>query len=114
MELNREQVKSAIRWFISTFSGIFIGWATAKGWDVSGITSIFSNESIIGLVASAVVLIWGWFSKTKPGLINAAVGAVPEIKKVEIQATSLAPAAVQSASDIVQKTGPTVVASGKL
>src|SRR5262245_7988004 len=114
MELNREQVKSAIRWFITTFGGIFIGWATAKGWDTSGITAIFSNESIIGIVASLIVLIWTWISKTKPGLISSTVAAVPEIKKVEIQPTSTSPEAIKAASDIVQKTPPVVVASGRL
>lgn len=63
--MNQEQVKSAIRTLISTFGGIVAGWFAAKGWfTIDQVTSILNNETVISLIASAVVFVWGYFTHT--------------------------------------------------
>jgi len=114
MEPNKEQVKSAIRWFVSMFGGAIIGWATSRGWDVSGVLAAVNPEALIGIVASGVMLAWGLVSKTKTGLITAAVTTVPEVKKVEVAPISQTPADQREAGRIVSATPPSVVASGRL
>lgn len=111
MEANKEQVKSAIRWFIATFGGMLMGWGASKGWDVGTISSVINSEAVIGTASTVVVLIWGWFSKTKVGLINTAVSAVPEVKKIEIAPVSSQPSDFKTVDDIVKGTPPKVVAA---
>jgi len=109
---NVEQIKSAIRWVIATFGGGFIGWGTAKGWDISGLLSMFNTEAVVGVVASLIMLAWGVIAKTKTGLV-AAASAVPEVTKIEISPVSTSKDSVQAASAIVKGTSPIVVASSR-
>jgi len=110
MTPNIEQIKSLIRWSGGTFGGALIGWGTAKGWDISGLLSLFNMESLVGGVAAAIMVIWGMLAKTKVGLIAAAAG-VPEVKKIEIAPVSSGMAAMQVASEIVKGTSDVVVAA---
>jgi len=107
---NVEQVKSGLRWVGATFGGAVIGWGTSKGWDVSGLLSVFNAEAAVGTAASVIMLIWGVIAKTKTGLV-AAAATVPEVKKIEIGPTSTGKASVEIASAIVKGTSPIVVAA---
>jgi len=105
---NIEQIKSIIRWVIATFGGGVIGWGTAKGWDISGLLSMFNTEAVVGVVASIIMLAWGVIAKTKTGLVAAAT-TVPEVKKIEIAPVSSKMDAIQTASAIVKGTSQVVV-----
>jgi len=107
---NIEQVKSVIRWVIATFGGAFIGWGTAKGWDISGLMALFNTESVVGGIAGGAMLLWSMIAKTKVGLVSAAT-AVPEVKKIEIAPVASGMAAMQIASEIVKSTSDVVVAA---
>jgi predicted lipid-binding transport protein (Tim44 family) len=110
MTPNIEQTKSIVRWLGGTFGGALIGWGTAKGWDISGLMSMFNTEALVGGVATGIMIIWSMVSKTKVGLIAAAT-TVPEVKKIEIAPVSSGMVAMQTASEIVKGTSDIVVAA---
>lgn len=80
--MNPEQVKSGVRWFISTFGGFLVGWAASRGWvNAEMLTNILSSETFIGLVTAGAMLVWGIFNKTKANMV-ASTMAIPEVKGV--------------------------------
>jgi hypothetical protein len=57
VELNKEQVKSAVRWFGATFGGAIAGFFVAKGWlTADQVMSILTSEVFVGVVATAAQL----------------------------------------------------------
>lgn len=109
MQPNTEQVKSAIRWFVATFGGMIVGWAAARGWDLSGILSVINPEALISLAATVIMLVWSMLSNSKVGIITAAA-KIPEVKKVELAPTAPTEEAKAEVTRIAQATPPEVIA----
>lgn len=109
MQPNIEQVKSAIRWLVATFGGLVMGWAAARGWDLSGLLSLMNPEALISFAATMVVLVWSMFSNSKVGIITAAA-KIPEVKKVELVPADPSPEAKKEVARLAQSTPPEVVA----
>lgn len=85
--MNTEQIKSGVRWVITTFGAAFAGWAAAKGWmSAERIMAIITGETFIGLVVAGVGLVWSMFTHTKANTV-AVVDAMPEVAKVTTQPT---------------------------
>lgn len=86
--MNTEQIKSGVRWVITTFGAAFAGWAAAKGWmSAERIMAIITGETFIGLVVAGVGLVWSMFTHTKPNTA-AVVDAMPEVAKIIMQPTA--------------------------
>lgn len=85
--MNAEQIKSGVRWVITTFGAAFAGWAAAQGWmSAERIMAILTSETFIGIVVSVTGLIWGMFAHTKTNAV-AVVDAMPEVSRVVTQST---------------------------
>lgn len=96
------QITSALRWLLATFGGGFATWAALRlNISATDITSLLGNETIIGLVASGVALVWGLISHTKANQITT-VANLPEVNKVEL-APAATPALVEATPDNVVK-----------
>lgn len=95
--MNMEQVKSVTRSVVIWVGGILSGWAIARGWDISGLMSLFQSEAVIGLLAGGVMMLWGILAKRIPGLIVAAA-KVTEVKQITITDPALAEAVKTAAS----------------
>lgn len=83
MQPNNEQIKSAIRWGLTTFGGILAGWLAAKGWDSEGIMALINSPAVIGLIATLIGGGWSLFSRSKVGILTAAA-KLPEVKAIEL------------------------------
>lgn len=82
--MNREQAISAARWVVTTFGGFIAGFFAAQGWISSDtILSILNSETVIGILATVVTLIWGIFSHSAPSQI-AAIARIPEVNNKEL------------------------------
>ncbi len=93
---NTEQVKSLIRWFISTFGGAIAGWFAAKGWfTVDQVISVLNSPVLLGAASSIVVAAWGLFTHTKSNAV-AVVNAIPEVKGVITAPTAAGVALAES------------------
>jgi hypothetical protein len=76
MQPNKEQIKSAIRWFGATFGGAIAGFFVAKGWLTSDqVMSVLTSEVFISLVGSAAFGVWGLFRHTETNAV-AVVGEI--------------------------------------
>ena len=79
---NNEQVKSIIRWFVSTFGGAIAGWFAAKGWfTVDQVLSVLNSPTLLGIAASIGAAIWSMFSHTAVATV-AAANALPSVQGV--------------------------------
>jgi len=79
---NPDQVKSLIRWFVSTFGGMIAGWFAAKGWfTVDQVISVLNSPVLIGAASSIVVAVWGLFVHTQVNTV-AAANALPTVAGV--------------------------------
>lgn len=87
--MNMEQVKSGTRSVVIWVGGILSGWAIARGWDISGLMSVFQSEAVIGLLAGGVMMLWGILAKRIPGLIVAAAKTA-EVKQIVVSDPELA------------------------
>ncbi len=90
--MNNEQLKSIVRSVLIALGGLVTGWAASKGWDISGLSSIVSVETLAGLVVAVATAWWGAASKTAPNLIVSAANAVPELTAVTLDDPRLAKA----------------------
>jgi hypothetical protein len=80
--MNEEQVKSGIRWLITTFGGVVAGFFAAKGWfTVDQVLSVLNSGTFIGVVTSGVILVWGLITHKKSNAV-AVVNAMPEVQGV--------------------------------
>jgi hypothetical protein len=57
--MNPDQVKSTIRWFLSTFGGLLVGLAAARGLPADSILQVLNSEFVVGAITSAIMLAWG-------------------------------------------------------
>lgn len=105
--MNAEQVKSGVRSVVIWAGGVLSGWALSRGWDISGILSLFQSEAVIGLLAAGVMAVWGIFAKRFTGLIVSAA-TVPAVKQITVEDHALAEAVKATAAS----TG-TVIKNGR-
>lgn len=77
--MNQEQVKSGIRWLVSTFGGVLAGYFAAwSGWfSADQIVGALNSPTFLALASSIVMGIWGIFNHSDKGLV-AAVGVRAE------------------------------------
>lgn len=88
--MNKEQIKSAVRWVGTTFGSFIAGYFAAKGWiDADTVMGMLNSEVFVSLVTSLVLGGWGLWEKRRMGLIKAAA-QVPEVKKIEVADARLA------------------------
>lgn len=92
--MNSEQVKSGIRWFVSTFGGVAAGYFAAwSGWfSADQIIGALNSPTFLALASSVVMGIWGIFNKTDKNIV-AAASAVPEVKSITVSSPEMADAA---------------------
>ena len=80
--MNEEQVKSLVRWALTTLGGLVAGYFAAKGWfSVDQINSVLNSEVVIGLITSAAMAIWGYFVHTTSNAV-AVANAIPAVAGV--------------------------------
>jgi hypothetical protein len=83
--VNQEQVKSALRWVLTTGGGYLLALAVQKGWftadNAKGIASLFSSEFVVGLISAGGALIWSMIAKTAPNLVST-VDNLPQVEGV--------------------------------
>lgn len=80
MEPNVEQIKSGIRWFVTTFGGFIAGWFASKGWfSVDEVISVLNNPVLISAAASLFVGGLGLFvhKQSNAVAVVAAIAADP-------------------------------------
>lgn len=71
MAPNIEQVKSLLRWLITTFGGGIAGFFVAKGWfTIDQVTSVLNSPVLISTVASIIVGIWGLVTHTQTNAVK--------------------------------------------
>lgn len=71
MTPNIEQVKSALRWLITTFGGVVAGWFAAKGWfTIDQVTSVLNSPTTISILASVAAGIWGLVTHTQTNAVT--------------------------------------------
>lgn len=76
--MNIEQVKSALRWFVTTFGGGIAGFFVAKGWfTIDQVNSVINSPAILSLSATVIVGIWSMFTHKQSN----AVAVVDNIAK---------------------------------
>ncbi len=79
---NPDQVKSLVRWIVSTFGGVIAGWFAAKGWfTVDQVMTVLNSPALAGAAASIVVAAWGLFAHTQANTV-AAANAMPLVAGV--------------------------------
>lgn len=70
MSPNIEQVKSGLRWLITTFGGGIAGFFVAKGWfTIDQVTSVLNSPALVSLAASIIVGIWGLLVHTQTNAV---------------------------------------------
>lgn len=85
--MNQEQVKSAIRWVMTTFGTFVAGWFAAKGWfTVDQVVGVLNSPTVIGLITSGVMLAWGMITHTKTNAV-AVVDKMNEVAGVVTKPT---------------------------
>jgi hypothetical protein len=90
MQPNKEQIKSAIRWFGATFGGAIAGFFVAKGWlTADQVVSVLTSEVFIGIVTSAIFGVWGVVNKTRNNIV-ATAAQLPEVTRIEVTDRKLA------------------------
>ncbi len=95
--MNQEQVKSAVRWLVSTFGAAFAGFFVGKGWfTAEQVLEFLNSEVFMSVVVSLVGLIWGFFVHTRTN----AVAVVKDIPEVAGVVTAPTPAGVALASAV--------------
>ncbi len=103
---NTEQIKSALRWFVSTFGGVIAGWFAAKGYfTVDQVVSVLNSPVVISTVASLAVFVWGLATHTQGNAV-AVVDAIPAVAGVVVKNTNDGHALVDATSS------PTVAVEG--
>ena len=74
--MNQEQVKSAIRWGVTAFGGIFAGYIAGKGWaSANDILGVVQSDTFIQGVSAVITLgglVWGLFAHKEKNVIAAA------------------------------------------
>lgn len=71
MTPNIEQIKSALRWLLTTFGGVIAGFFVAKGWfTIDQVTSVLNSPALISIAASIVVGVWGLFTHTQTNAVK--------------------------------------------
>jgi len=84
---NNEQIKSIIRWFVSTFGGAIAGWFAAKGWfTIDQVLSVLNSPTLLGIAASIGAAIWSLLTHTKGNAV-AVADAIPDVAGVVMKAT---------------------------
>lgn len=69
--MNQEQVKSAVRWVITSVGSFLLGLAVTKKWVTADqVQSILSSEFFLGIISMVGALVWGLVAKTLPNLIK--------------------------------------------
>lgn len=82
MTVNQEQVKSGLRWVITTFGGGIAGFFVAKGWSsAQTIIDVISSPVVLSVLSSMAIGAWGIIGKSAPNLV-AIVNALPDVKGV--------------------------------
>jgi len=108
MPFNNEQLKSMVRWFMTTVGGAFAGWFAAKGFlSADQIMSILTSETVIGVAVSVIGLVWSMFSRSKVGILTAAA-SIPEVQKIEIAPMGRSIEAVKETERLATATPPLV------
>jgi hypothetical protein len=80
--LNEAQVKSAVRWLITTAGGFLTGYVVSRGWlTAEQVSSIMSSELVLGIIALIGSGVWGLISKTAPALVTQ-VERLPQVAGV--------------------------------
>lgn len=104
--MNEEQVKSGVRWVISTFGGVVAGWFAAKGWfTIDQVTGLLNSPLVISGLSTLGVLIWGLITHTKTNMV-AVVDKMPEVAGVVTKPTAAGQELAMSVPS------PTVVPAG--
>jgi len=68
--MNQEQVKSGLRWLITTFGGVVAGWFAAKGWfTIDQVTSVLNSPTTLAIAASLISGAWGLFVHTEKNAV---------------------------------------------
>jgi hypothetical protein len=85
--VNEEQIKSAVRWFITTFGGAIAGWFAAKGWlTADQVTAILDSSAFVSAVAGFIValigFVWGMIAHTRKNAVAVVAAISPETKVV--------------------------------
>lgn len=76
--MNSEQVKSGVRWLVSTFGGAVAGFFAGKGWlSADTVLQVLNSEVFLGLLASLAMGAWALVARTEKNQ----VAAVAEIAK---------------------------------
>jgi len=69
--MNQEQLKSSVRWFITTFGGVVAGWFAAKGWfTIDQVTSVLNSPTTISVIVSLVAGAWGLATHTQTNAVK--------------------------------------------
>ncbi len=88
--MNNEQLKSIVRSALIALGSLVAGWAASKGWaNAETITSLLTNETVIGIVAAVAAAWWGVNNKTNANMIVSASN-VPDVKSVTVDNAKLA------------------------
>lgn len=83
--MNREQAISAARWVVTTFGAFIAGMFAASGWISSDtVLAMLNSETIIGLLATVITLIWGLFSHSNSSQVTA-VARIPAVNNKELE-----------------------------
>ncbi len=82
MTPNPDQIKSLVRWFVSTFGGMIAGWFAAKGWfTIDQVLNVLNSPALAGAAASIVVAVWGMLVHTQAATV-ASANAMPLVAGV--------------------------------
>jgi hypothetical protein len=92
--VNKEQVNSGIRWFVSTFGGVLAGYFAAwSGWfSADQIVGALNSPTFLALATSIVMGVWGIFNKTDKNIV-ASAAALPQVSAITVSTPALAVAA---------------------
>lgn len=103
---NPEQIKSATRWFFSTFGGAIAGFAAGRGWVTpEQAVGIMSNEALVvmvgGIVTALITLVLNWLRHKEVNEV-AAVAKMADDPKSPVKGVVVTPtpAGVQLIEDV--------------
>lgn len=89
--MNPEQVKSGVRWLITTFGGVVAGWFAAKGWfTIDQVTSVLNSPTTLSILASIATGIWGLFVHTQANAVTV-VDTIAQNKDSPVKAVIMEP-----------------------
>lgn len=84
---NPEQIKTSVRWLVTTFGAGLAGFLAGKGWATTQqVMDALNSPALLSFVVTIVPLIWGLVARSKNNIV-AAANDLPEVAGVIMKST---------------------------